>query len=71
MDSTKFIQNCAKALFKELLKGITLTAVMITIAIVLMAVALISKTIVAYIDAKPISLETYVKLAKFVIAVTT
>jgi hypothetical protein len=55
MDNTKFIQKSAKASFKRTSGTMCLnyTAVMITIAIILMSVALISSSIVAGVDAKP------------------
>ena len=60
MDNTKFIQNSAKASFNRTLekKCINFTAVTIITAIILMAVALISSSIVAGVDAEPRSTES-------------
>ena len=55
MDNTKFIQNIAKASSNQASKRmcINFTAVVSITAIVLMAVALISSSIVSEVDAKP------------------
>ena len=55
MDNTKFIQNSAKASFNQTSKRMCLnfTAVLSITAIISMAVALISSSIVAEVDAKP------------------
>src|SRR6476619_2900938 len=55
MDNTKFIQNRAKTSFNQTpeTKHLNFTAVVIITATILMAVALISSSIVAEVDAKP------------------
>jgi len=59
MDNTKFIQNIAKASFNQTTGRMCLnfTAVVSITAIILMAVALISSSIVAEVDAKPRSIN--------------
>jgi hypothetical protein len=75
MYNTKFVQNNAKASFNQTseTKHLNFTAVVIITAILVMAVALISSSIVAGVDAnldQEEILEMFVKLAKTVIAVT-